>query len=96
MWSKFHLYWTGMNGSGNTGRTELATAEPTVNLDAALAATEYLLLSKQAGFGGRGRRTPSPRSRADHLAQSSAAWRKAQRHHQQHPDHEHESGSSRW
>src|SRR6266487_278907 len=21
MWSKCHLYWTGMNGSGNTGRT---------------------------------------------------------------------------
>ncbi len=21
MWSKLHLYWTGMNGSGNTGRT---------------------------------------------------------------------------
>ena len=21
MWSNFHLYWAGMNGSGNTGRT---------------------------------------------------------------------------
>jgi hypothetical protein len=30
MWSKFHLYWTGMNGSGNTGRNRRAYS----NLDA--------------------------------------------------------------
>jgi hypothetical protein len=32
MWSKFHLYWTGMNGSGNTGRTSHRRAYS--NLDA--------------------------------------------------------------
>jgi hypothetical protein len=27
MWSNFHLYWAGMNGSGNTGKTRGSTWE---------------------------------------------------------------------
>jgi hypothetical protein len=34
MWSKFHLYWTGMNGSGNTGRTRACHRRAYSNLDA--------------------------------------------------------------
>jgi hypothetical protein len=34
MWSKFHLYWTGMNRSGNTGRTRACHRRAYSNLDA--------------------------------------------------------------
>src|SRR5262249_11534259 len=33
-WSKPHLYWTGMNGSGNTGRTRACHRRAYSNLDA--------------------------------------------------------------
>src|SRR5262245_51603160 len=34
MWSKCHLYWTRMNGSGNTGRTRACHRRAYSNLDA--------------------------------------------------------------
>src|SRR5262245_41091324 len=68
MWSKFLLYWTGMNGSGNTGRTRDRRAYSNLDTGQQFGAALTRIRTVSAVRGARRRRRPSapPRSVSRH------------------------------
>src|SRR5258706_261683 len=71
--SKFHLYWTGMNGSGSTGRTRACHRRAYNNLDAGGSITR-VRGNIYAGYGREIRRPTYEMQNIPYIPVRDEAW----------------------